>query len=188
MPRKQLILLYLLAFVQFCIIADFMIIMPLAPSLKNIWQISSTQFSRVVSIFSIGAFISAICFISFVDRFDRKKILLIILAGFTIGTFLCGLAQNYNQLLMARLITGLFGGISSSVTLSMVADIVAPPKRGQAMGILMTGFSMASIFGVPAGIYLVAHFSWHTPFMVLGSLSAVIFFLVILYCQISRLI
>ncbi len=178
MPRKQLLLIYLLALVQFCIIADFMIIIPQAPSLKDMWQISSTDFSRVVSIFSVGAFVSAIGFMSFVDRYDRKKILLIILAGFTVGTFLCGLAQSYPQLLMARLLTGIFGGIASSVTLSMVTDLVAPERRGQAVGILMTGFALASVMGVPGGIWMAAHYSWHTPFMVLGSLSTLILILV----------
>jgi MFS transporter, DHA1 family, inner membrane transport protein len=179
MPPKQKILLYLLALVQFCIIADFMIIMPLAPALKSLWQINSTQFSKVVSIFSIGAFISAISFMSFVDRFDRKKILLVILIGFTSGTFLCGLSTNYEQLLMARFITGLFGGIAGSVVLSMVGDFVAPEKRGEAMGILMTGFSMASILGVPGGIWMAGHFAWHTPFIVLGIISTAILILVI---------
>jgi MFS transporter, DHA1 family, inner membrane transport protein len=175
MLRKELTLLLILALVQFTNIVDFMIIMPLGPKLKTLWQIDSTQFSRLVSSFSIGAFISAMACIAFVDRFDRKKVLLLVYCGFTLGTFLCGLSNSYNQLLASRFLTGLFGGIGGSVILSMVGDAVAAERRGQAMGILMTGFSMASILGVPGGLYLAGQFEWHTPFLVLAALCALVF-------------
>ena len=152
-----------------------MIVMPLGPVLKNLWKIDSTQFSRIVSLFSIGAFISAMACIAFVDRFDRKKVLLTVYAGFTIGTFLCGLSQSYHQLLAARFLTGLFGGIGGSVILSMVGDYIAPERRGQAMGILMTGFALASVVGVPGGLWLASHYQWHTPFIVVASLCTIVF-------------
>jgi MFS transporter, DHA1 family, inner membrane transport protein len=175
MKRKEVALLLILALVQFTNIVDFMIIMPLGPVLKNMWGISSTEFSKLVSFFSIGAFISAMACIAFVDRFDRRKVLLLVYAGFTIGTFLCGLSQTYHQLLAARFLTGLFGGIGGSVILSMVGDYIPQERRGQAMGILMTGFALASIVGVPGGLWLAGHFQWHTPFIVLASLCTIVF-------------
>jgi MFS transporter, DHA1 family, inner membrane transport protein len=175
MKRKELILLFTLALVQFTNIVDFMIVMPLGPVLKDLWKIDSTQFSRIVSVFSIGAFISSIACLAYIDRFDRKKVLLFVYAGFTIGTFLCGLSESYMQLLGARFLTGLFGGIGGSTILSMVGDGIPAERRGQAMGILMTGFALASILGVPGGLYLAAHFQWHTPFIILACLCTVVF-------------
>ena len=179
MKRNEIVLLMILALVQFTNIVDFMIVMPLGPVLKKLWGIDSTQFSRIVSVFSIGAFISSMACLAYVDRFDRKKVLLIVYAGFTIGTFLCGLSNNYNQLLGARFLTGLFGGIGGSTVLSMVGDYVAPQRRGQAMGILMTGFALASVMGVPGGLWLAGQFQWHTPFMVLGFICMVVFILAV---------
>jgi MFS transporter, DHA1 family, inner membrane transport protein len=179
MKKNELSLLLLLALVQFTNVVDFMIVMPLGPVLKELWQIDSTQFSRIVSLFSVGAFLSAMLTIAYVDRFDRKKVLLFVYAGFTIGTFFCGLSNSYEQLLAARFITGLFGGIGGSVILSMVGDYVPAERRGQAMGILMTGFALASILGVPGGLWLAGHYEWHTPFILLASLCSAIFILAI---------
>jgi MFS transporter, DHA1 family, inner membrane transport protein len=177
MKRNETALLLILALVQFTNIVDFMIIMPLGPVLKEKWGISSTEFSRLVSFFSIGAFISAMACIAFVDRFDRKKVLLIVYSGFTLGTFLCGLSQTYHQLLGARFLTGLFGGIGGSVILSMVGDYIPQERRGQAMGILMTGFALASVVGVPGGLWLAGNYQWHTPFIILACLCTLVFLL-----------
>jgi DHA1 family inner membrane transport protein len=176
MSRKEILLLLLLAFVQFTNIVDFMILMPLKPLLTDIWGITPKQFGIAVFAYGFGAFLSSMFFVNKVDMYDRKKVLITIYAGFTIGTFFCGLASNYAMLLTARFVTGLFGGVAGSIIQSIVGDAIPGQRRGQAMGILMMGFALASIAGVPGGLYLASHYSWYTPFIVLGGLCVVVFF------------
>lgn len=175
MTRKEILLLLLLAFVQFTNIVDFMILMPLKPLLTDIWDITPKQFGIAVFAYGFGAFISSLFFVNKVDLFDRKKVLITIYAGFTIGTFLCGMANSYVYLLTARFVTGLFGGVAGSIIQSIVGDAIPGQRRGQAMGILMMGFALASIAGVPGGLYLASHYSWYTPFVILGCLCVLVF-------------
>ncbi|MDO9001470.1 MAG: MFS transporter [Bacteroidota bacterium] len=175
MKRSDIILLLTLAFVQFTGIVDFMILMPLKPKLTELWGISPSQFGVAVFAYGIGAFISSLICVNKVDKFDRKKVLVFIYAGFTLGTFFCGFATSYIMLVVARFITGLFGGVSGSIIQSIVGDAIPVQKRGQAMGILMMGFALASIVGVPGGLYLAAHNYWYTPFLILGGLCALVF-------------
>jgi MFS transporter, DHA1 family, inner membrane transport protein len=175
MKRHEIILLLLLALVQFTGIVDFMILMPLKPKLTDIWGINPQQFGIAVFAFGLGAFLSSLYFVNKVDNYDRKKVLAFVYGGFTLGTFFCGLATNYEMLVLARFLTGIFGGICGSVIQSIVGDAIAAERRGQAMGILMMGFALASVLGVPGGLYLAGHFSWFTPFLVLGALCALVF-------------
>jgi DHA1 family inner membrane transport protein len=176
MTRKETLLLLVLAFVQFTNIVDFMILMPLKPLLTDIWGITPKQFGFAVFAYGFGAFLSSMFFVNKVDLYDRKKVLVLIYAGFTIGTFFCGMATNFVMLLTARFVTGLFGGVAGSIIQSIVGDAIPGQRRGQAMGILMMGFALASIAGVPGGLYLASHFSWYTPFLVLGGLCVLVFF------------
>ncbi len=174
MNSKTIFLIALLAAIQFTGVVDAMIVMPLGPELRDLWHISTPQFGHVVSIFSLAAFFSAIISVAYIDRFDRKKVLLFIYAGFTVGTLLCGVANSYYQMLAARFFTGLFGGIVGSIILSIIGDAVPNEKRGFAMGILMMGFALASVAGVPAGLFLAAHFYWQMPFYALAGLCFLI--------------
>lgn len=176
MKRSDIILLLILAFVQFTGIVDFMILMPLKPKLTEMWGINPQQFGIAVFAYGFGAFLSSLICVNKVDRYDRKKVLIFIYAGFTIGTFCCGLAPNYIMLVIARFATGLFGGVSGSIIQSIVGDAIPAKNRGQAMGILMMGFALASVLGVPGGLFLAAHYSWYTPFIILGCICAVVFF------------
>lgn len=175
MKRSDVVLLLILAFVQFTGIVDFMILMPLKPKLTELWGINPMQFGTAVFAYGFGAFLSSLICVNKVDRYDRKKVLIIIYAGFTIGTFCCGLATNYIMLVVARFATGLFGGVSGSIIQSIVGDAIPAKNRGQAMGILMMGFALASVLGVPGGLFLAANYNWYTPFIVLGCICAVVF-------------
>ncbi len=175
MLRKEILLLLLLALIQFTVIVDFMILMPLKPLLTNLWGVTPAQFGIAVFSYGFGAFLSSLFFVNKVDLYDRKKVLVLIYAGFTLGTFACGIANGYIFLLTARFITGLFGGVLGSVIQSIVGDVIPPQRRGQAMGILMMGFALASIAGVPAGLYMASHHHWYTPFLVLGVMCCLVF-------------
>jgi hypothetical protein len=171
MNSKERLLLLSLAAVNFTHIMDFMIMMPLGPQLMDIMQITPRQFSLAVSAYGITAGVSSFAAAFFVDRFDRKKILLFAYIGFLLGTFSCAFAPNYELLVAARVLAGLFGGMIGAQVLAIVADTFEYERRATAMGVLMTAFSAASVAGVPAGLWLAARFSWHVPFLAIGLLG-----------------
>ncbi|MFW2477232.1 MAG: MFS transporter [Sediminibacterium sp.] len=181
MNWKERILLILLASVNFTHILDFMVMMPLGNFLMPYFKISPAQFSVIVASYSISAATSGFAAAFFVDRFDRKKVLLFGYTGFIIGTICCGIAPSYLLLLAARITAGLFGGLIGAQVLSIVADSFPYEKRGQAMGILFSAFSLASIVGVPAALYLAGWSGWHTPFLAIGGLGVLIIILLSKY-------
>jgi predicted MFS family arabinose efflux permease len=177
--KKENLLLLVLAIVQFSHIVDFMIVMPLGPQLMRIFHISPKQFSFIVSAYTFAAGISGFAGAFYIDKFDRKTVLLVSFIGFTVGTLGCALAPTYEALLAARIVAGAFGGISGTLIFSIVGDAIPPQRRGSAVGKLMMAFSAASIFGVPAGLYFATVWSWHAPFFMLVALSAITVFLIV---------
>ncbi len=178
MNSKEKILLLILAAVNFTHIMDFMIMMPLGPQLMKLFQINPQQFGFAVSAYSITAGISGFISAFFVDKYDRKQLLFYAYIGFVVGTFSCAFAPTYEFLVAARVLAGLFGGMIGAQVMSIVADTFEYQRRASAMGILMTAFSMASVVGVPTGLWLASRFSWHAPFLVIGSLGILIAILI----------
>ncbi|MBI5856057.1 MAG: MFS transporter [Sphingobacteriales bacterium] len=176
MNRKERIILFLLAALNFTHILDFMIMMPLSNYLIPYFKISSFQFSILVASYSVSAFFSGLAIAMVIDRFDRKKSLLIAYVGFLLGTLACGIAPTYGLLLAARIVSGLFGGIIGAQVLSIVADLFSYERRGRAMGAVMSAFAAASILGVPISLYLtnLFKFNWHIPFLLIGSLGVLL--------------
>lgn len=181
MNSKERLLLIVLAAVNFTHIMDFMIMMPLGPQLMALFQISPQQFGFAVSAYSITAAFSGFASAFFVDRFDRQKLLLFAYIGFVIGTFSCAFAPTYELLVAARILAGLFGGMIGAQVLSIVSDTFNYERRASAMGILMTAFSLASVAGVPTGLWLAARYSWHMPFLAIGGLGVLVIFCIIFW-------
>ena len=169
---REWLLLVVLAGIQFTNIVDFMLIMPLGPIFQKEMKLSPDEFGYVVSAYTFSAGLAGLLAARFLDRFDRKRALLVMYAGFITGTLLCGAAPNFGLLLAARTGTGAFGGVAAALVLAIVGDTFADARRATAMGIIMTAFSVASIAGVPAGLFLEEQFNWHIAFMALGMLSA----------------
>lgn len=164
MPRAEMIILMLLALIQFMSVLDFIIIMPLGPQFMRVFQITTKEFGYIVSSYTFSASIIGFFCSSLLDRFDRKKALIVLLIGFTIGTLLCSLAPSYIYLVLARILTGAFAGLMGAILFSIIGDIVPMERRGFATGILMSGFGLASVIGVPLGLKLATDFSWNYPF------------------------
>jgi len=158
---------------------DFMVMMPLGPQLKRVFDMSPSEWSLIVSSYTFAAFISGVGSIFIIDRFDRKKILIVVYSGFLVGTFLCGIADSYVFLISARICAGIFGGVIGAVVLSIVGDLIPLVRRGKAMGIVMTGFSAAAALGVPTGLLLGTIYDWHFPFLCIVGMGLIILVLLV---------
>jgi len=153
-----------LAFLQFTIILDFMIISPLGAMMMPTLNITPHQFGWAVSSYAFSAAVSGFLAAGFADRFDRKRLVLFFYCGFMLGTLLCALASTYSLLLLARIVTGLFGGVIGSVALAIATDLFPLETRGRVMGIISTAFAASQVLGLPAGLFFANRWDWHAPF------------------------
>ena len=179
----QKFVIAILAFLQFTIILDFMIISPLGAIVMPTLQISPRQFGFAVSSYAFAAGASGLLAAGFADRFDRKRLLLFFYAGFILGTLLCGLAATYPLLLLARIVTGLFGGVIGSVVLAIATDLFPLEVRGRVMGFIQTAFAASQVLGLPAALYFANRWDWHAPFLAIIAVAVPAGLLILLWMR-----
>ena len=167
-------LLLLLAAVQFTHIMDFMILMPLGPQLMRELHIGPGHFSALVAAYTISSGVVGLLAAPFIDRFDRRKVLLLAYAGFAAGTLACALSQSATTLLAARALSGAFGGLSTAMVMAIISDVVPAERRAAGVGIVMTAFSVAAAAGIPFGLKLAQHWRWEAPFFLLAAIAVVV--------------
>jgi predicted MFS family arabinose efflux permease len=172
--RQESLLLIVLAAIQVTNILDFVIIMPLGPQFMRVFGVGPQEFGLIVSSYTFSAGFSGIIGSFYIDRFDRKTALLTLYAGFMMGTGMCALAPSYGFLVGARILAGAFGGVLASLILSIIGDVIPYGRRGAAMGIIMSSFSIASVAGVPLGLYIATQLGWHWTFTMLAVSSGII--------------
>ena len=173
----------LLAFLQFSIILDFMIISPLGAIIMPDLEIGPQRFAEIVSAYAFSAGISGIVAAGFADRFDRKRFLLFFYCGFIIGTALCALAPNYHLLLLARIVTGLFGGVIGSVVLAIATDLFPFQMRGRVLGVVQTAFSASQVLGIPVGLYIANLWNWHITFVAIVLIAVPVGLIIVVYMR-----
>jgi predicted MFS family arabinose efflux permease len=164
----------LLTFLQFSVILDFMILSPLGAILMPQLSITPAQFGLLVSVYAFSAGASGLLAAGFVDRFDRKRLLLVFYGGFVAGTLMCGLARTYESLLFARTITGLFAGVLGSTVFAITTDLFPYQLRGRVMGILQTAFAASSVVGLPLALALSNRWGWNAPFLLIVAVAALV--------------
>ncbi len=176
MSRQERIILILLAAINFTHIMDFMVMAPLGTYLMKdpSLQVTEKKFSYLLAVYPIAAAVSSCAAAFFVDRFDRKRVLLAAYSGFILGTACCAIAPSYAFLVAARGFAGLFGGLIGAQVLAIVADTFPFERRATAMGAIMGAFSLASALGVPTGLYLATHFNWHGSFYAVAGMGVLL--------------
>ena len=158
---RELPLLLTLAAVQFTHIVDFMIMMPLGPQFMRLFAIGPQQFGFMVSAYTFAAAASGFVAAFWIDRFDRRRALLWLYAGFIVATALCGIAPDYPLLLVARIVAGTFGGVLGGLTFAdrRRPRSVCPPGDGDGRrrgGIFAGGGGRRAAVAVDRGALLVA--------------------------------
>lgn len=174
MTRQQWGIVLLIGAVQFVNILDFVIVMPLGPDFARALGIPESHLGYVGGAYTAAACVSGLVGSLFLDRFDRRKALAVAMLGLVAGTASGALATDLPTLLAARVIAGAFGGPATSIAFSIIADAIPNHLRGRAMGTVMGAFSIASVFGVPAGLWLAEAFSWRAPFLGVSAVGLVV--------------
>ncbi len=170
----QKFIIVLLALLQFTVVLDFMILSPLGDILMKSLNMSTVQFGSVVSAYAISAGVSGFLAAGFADKYDRKKLLLFFYVGFIIGTLFCGLANSYTTLFLARVVTGIFGGVISSIGMAIITDLFTLQQRGRVMAYVQMAFAGSQILGIPIGLLLATQFNWHATFLMVVILALII--------------
>jgi predicted MFS family arabinose efflux permease len=181
--RYDIFVIAILTILQFTLILDFMVLSPLGAILMPALNISTAQFGMVVSAYAFSAGISGFLAAGFADKFDRKKLLLFFYIGFIGGTLFCGLAPNYHYLLLARIVTGIFGGVIGSVSFAIITDLFRLEQRGRVMGFVQMAFASAQVLGLPIGLYFANLWGWHAPFIMIVLVSILIAVMIIIYLK-----
>ena len=154
--------------------------MPLGPEFIRELNINTHQFGLLLSSYTFAAAAAGILATYYVDRFERRQLLLSLYALFIIATFACGLAPSYEALFIARAFAGAFGGILGSLVQTIVADSIPFERRGKALGTVMAAFSVSTVAGVPLGLFLANHIpslGWRAPFFFIALISSLILYL-----------
>ena len=174
----QKLVIFILAITQFSVVLDFMIMSPMGDLLMKTLSLKPSQFGTAVSGYAFSAGISGLFTAGFADKFDRKKLLLFFYTGFIVGTIFCSIANSYTMLLIARIITGLFGGVIGSISLAIIADLFDIHHRGRVMGFVQMGFGASQVLGIPIGLYLANQLGWRAPFALVAGMAAMIAILI----------
>jgi predicted MFS family arabinose efflux permease len=163
-----------LAGMLFTIVVDYMTLPALSAILLPELQISTKEFGWIVSAYAFSAGISGFLATGFADSFDRKKLLLLYYGGFLLGMLLCTVANSLIALLLARVVSGIFGGVVASICYAMVADLFAADQRGRVMGFVQLAFAGGLVAGLPLALLLATNVDWHLPYLALFLLGLIL--------------
>ena len=172
-PKCERWLLLTLASIQFTSVLDFMIMMPLGPQLTELFGISASEFGFLVSAYTFSAGLSGLLAATYIDRFGRKRMMLTLYPLFGAAALACSFAPTFAWLMVARVASGFFGGVLMALSQTIVAEVIPFERRGRAMGVVMTSFSVATVAGVPLALFLASHFNWHAPFLAIALMVSV---------------
>ena len=100
------------------------------------------------------------------DLFGRKPFMLAGMIGFVVASAVCGLSQNMTELIVARGVQGIFGGVLFATVFTVIGDLFPPEQRGRAQGLFGAVFGLSSIVGPTAGGFITDHWSWRWVFEV----------------------
>lgn len=179
----QVFIITVLTFLQFTIVLDFMVLSPLGAMLMDQLSIPPSKFGMVVSAYAFSAGASGLMAAGFADKYDRKRLLMFFYTGFMLGTLFCALAPNYEMLLAARVVTGIFGGVVGSISFAIITDLFKLEVRGRVMGFVQMAFAGAQVLGLPIGLILANNFGWHAPFWMIAIVGTLAGILISIYMK-----
>jgi predicted MFS family arabinose efflux permease len=166
--------LFTLACMQFTEILDFMVLTLIGPQLVKDFAITDAQYALLITAYSFAAGIAGLLSATYIERFDRKRVLLVVYTLFGLATLSSAFAPDYGSFMASRIFAGLCGGALLAMLQTIIGDVVPFERRGRAIGILMASNPAATVIGVPIALLLVSRFGWSAPYFLLCGFAIVL--------------
>ncbi|ANG64470.1 MFS sugar transporter [Marinobacterium aestuarii] len=148
------------------------VIVGLVPTIAQDLGVSLPSAGLLISLYALGVAIGAPVLTALTGRWNRKTVLLSIMALFVLGNLLAWMAPGYSSLMSARILTGLAHGVFFSIGSTIATGLVSKDKEASAIAIMFTGLTVALVTGVPLGTWIGQHFGWRATFLVVSLLGA----------------
>src|SRR5476649_2233572 len=136
------------------------------PYMQGSLSASLDQINWVLTSYIVAAAIMTAPIGWIADRFGRKKLFIVCVAGFTAASFLCALAQNIEQMVLFRLLQGMAGAALVPLSQSVLLDAYSVEERAKAMAVWGVGVMLGPIMGPTLGAWLTDNYSWHWVFLI----------------------
>ncbi|MBR8843578.1 MFS transporter [Pseudoalteromonas sp. JC3] len=149
------------------------VIVGLVPTIASDLSVSLPSAGLLVSLYAIGVAVGAPVLTALTGRWNRKSVLLSLMALFVFGNLLAWQAPSYESLILARIMTGLAHGVFFSIGSTIATSLVSKDKEASAIAIMFTGLTVALVTGVPLGTLIGQQFGWRATFLVVSALGVI---------------
>lgn len=162
-----------MAFIQFANALEYMALTPVFAFMADGFSVPVSFSGYVSGMYTLGAVLSGMAAFYWIDRFNKKQFLLMNMAMLGILTFLPALTTHFGTLLALRFFAGWVGGTTMGVGTSILINAAPANLRGKMLATVIASFSMVSIVGMPAILFLCTHFGWHAALGLISSLCLI---------------
>ena len=165
--------LYVLALGIFGLATTEFGVIGILPQISSAFRVSIDKAGWLLSAFALIIALFGPFMMMAVSRFDRKKILALVLAVFTLSNIVSALSPSFNVLLIARILPAFLHPVFWSIGLATAANSVPPEQSPKAVSIVFAGFTIASVFGIPLATFMADVFNWQASFLLSGFINAI---------------
>lgn len=164
---------WILTLAAFAIGTAEFVIAGILPQLARSLSITEGQAGYLISAYALAIVIGGPILTIYLARFNKKAVLIALMALFIVGNVMSALAPTYTMLLVSRVIAGLVQGPFYGIGAVVATNLVSKKMAGRAVGQMFAGLTLANVLGVPAGTWISLQFGWHNTFFTVAAFGAV---------------
>ncbi len=183
---KYPIAIWMLAIGAFAIGMTEFVIMGLLPNIARDFDVSVSQAGQLITGYALGVAIGGPIIVMLTIKWNRKYLLLALIAIFIVGNIAASFSPNYGFMMTSRIITSLAHGSFFGIGSILAASMVKPEKRASAMALMFMGLSMSNILGVPFGTLIGQNFGWPMTFIIISVIGALALIGIIIFVPMKK--
>lgn len=164
---------WILTLAAFAIGTAEFVIAGILPQVAESLAISEGQTGSLITAYALAIVVGGPLLTLWLSRFEKRNVLLGLMALFIVANLITALSQDYTVLLISRVLAGLTQGPFYGIGAVVATRLVAPQMAGRAVGQMFAGLTLANVLGVPAGAWIGNALGWHASFFVVAALGAV---------------